>query len=170
MGVRAGVIRRIVHARRPGFRGGPPLSDIARPHHGSRCVTPAQRSAGTPGKPDDVAALLADFAPEVAALARRLRARLLEHVPDLEERVYRGWRGLGYHARGAGYLCALFPLDGYVDVAFEHGADLEDPAGLFYRGGTQVRFARFDPDGLDEPRRIEELLALLDAAIALRSM
>jgi hypothetical protein len=117
----------------------------------------------------EVDAFLGGFAPEVAALARRLRARVLKHVPDLEERVYRGWGGLGYHARGAGYVGAIFPRDSYVDVGFEHGVDLEDAAGLFYRGGTQLGYARFDPDAADEGPRIEALLSLFDQAIAFRS-
>lgn len=116
---------------------------------------------------EDAARLLGEFAPEVADLAVRLRARVRVSLPHLEERVYRGWGGLGYHARGAGYVFAIFPRDQHVDVGFEHGADLEDPDGLFYRGGKQLRYARLD--AWDEAR-VEALLHMMQAAIAWQSL
>ncbi len=116
-----------------------------------------------PRPPADPEAFLAEFAPDVAELATRLRARVLDRHPTLEERVYPGWGGLGYHVRGAGYVGAIFPRDGYLDIGFEHGAELADPRGLFYRGGKQLRYARLD--GWDEPL-VAAILDLLDAAIA----
>ncbi len=105
---------------------------------------------------------LAELPPEGAALAARLRARVRAHVPDAEERVYRGWGGLGYHVRGAGYVFAIFPRATHVDVGFEHGAALADARGLFYRGGKQLRYVRLDE--WDE-ERVDAILELVDAAV-----
>lgn len=112
-------------------------------------------------------AFLARFAPEVADLAGRLREALRARHSELEERVYEGWGGLGYHVRTTkgrgGYLGAIFLRESHVDVGFEHGADLADPRGLFYRGGKQLRYARLDAW---DPEQVEGLLDLFDAAIA----
>ncbi len=115
------------------------------------------------GPCDEADRFLGEFAPEVASLARALRARVRAHLPDVGERVYRGWGGLGYHVRGAGYVFAIFPRETHVEVGFEHGAALADPRGLFYRGGKQLRYARLD--GWDE-ERVGGIIELVDAAIA----
>ena len=44
----------------------------------------------------EFADLLAGRTPAVAALARRLRGAALDQMPDLVERFYPGWQGLGW--------------------------------------------------------------------------
>ena len=110
--------------------------------------------------------LLADHPPAIRRLALRLRRHLLAHVPEAGERVYRGWHGLGYHVPGAGYVCAIFPRDDYIEVGFEHGALLDDPTGVFTRGGKQIRYARLD---VWDEEKAAALLDLVDQAIAPQS-
>jgi hypothetical protein len=61
--------------------------------------------------------------------------------PDLSERLYPGWRGVGYRHPEAGYVCGLFPQpDGELRLLFEHGATIADPEGVLEGPGTQTRY------------------------------
>jgi hypothetical protein len=108
-----------------------------------------------------VSELLAEHTPYVAGIACRLREVVKETLPEVEERVYLGWHGIGYHHPAAGYVCAIFPKSNRVELAFERGSALPDPKGLLVRGGKRVRYAvltRLD-DALEE-----DLKDLIEAA------
>jgi hypothetical protein len=79
-------------------------------------------------------------------------AKVLEAVlaaePELEERVYRGWRGLGYRHPDAGYVCGVFPRADGVSLLFERGAELDEP--VLTGEGTQTRQLELRPgDSVD---------------------
>jgi hypothetical protein len=65
---------------------------------------------------------------------------VLEAEPDLAERVYRGWDGIGFRHPDAGYICAIYPRDAEVRLLFEHGTRLDDPSGLLEGEGSQTRY------------------------------
>ncbi|WP_433284590.1 hypothetical protein ACQPZQ_25210 [Pseudonocardia sp. CA-142604] len=90
--------------------------------------------------------LLVGEPPAVAALVHRLRAVVRAAHPDLRERVNSGWHGLAFHHPRAGYVCALFPRDGGVNVGFEHGGDLPDPHGRLLGEGRRTRDVRVEVD------------------------
>jgi len=115
--------------------------------------------------PADVAELLAAHRPEVGGLAADLRRGLRGRFPELAERVYRGWHGLGYHHPEAGYVVALFPRADEVWLSFEHGAGLPDPLGLLRPRGRQVRAVPLRPG---EPRDEDALADLVEAALTRR--
>ena len=91
--------------------------------------------------PDDpgVEALLAEHGAAVAATARRVRAAVLSGRPDLAERVRHGWHSINYRDPAAGFVCAIFPTADRVQLVFERGVLLPDPAGLLTGSGRQVR-------------------------------
>jgi hypothetical protein len=63
--------------------------------------------------------------------------------PDLSEKVYPGWRGVGFRHPEAGYVCGIFPQpDGELRLLFERGAALPDPDGVLEGSGTQTRYLR----------------------------
>jgi hypothetical protein len=71
----------------------------------------------------------------------RTRDAVLAADPDLSERLYPGWRGVGYRHPEAGYICGIFPQpDGEVRLLFEHGAAMPDPERLLEGAGTQTRY------------------------------
>ncbi len=90
--------------------------------------------------PPELDRLLGDFPPEVRDLVRRCREAILEVMPEATERVYRGWRGVGFHHPAAGYVCAVFPADHHARVGFEHGHLLHDPERMLTGTGKQVRY------------------------------
>jgi hypothetical protein len=87
---------------------------------------------------------------EGGELAVRTRDAVLAADPDLSERLYPGWRGVGYRHPEAGYVCGIFPQpDGEVRLLFEHGAALPDPDGVLQGSGTQTRYVvvgELDPE------------------------
>jgi hypothetical protein len=111
---------------------------------------------------DEFVDLLASYDPEVAETALTLRERLRASHPEFEEKVYHGWRGLGFHHPEAGYVCAIFPRSKSVYLSFERGIRLPDPEGRLVGAGKMVRSLEFTPS--DE---IDGLDFYLDAAIEL---
>ena len=91
----------------------------------------------------DAEAVLDGHTPDVYGLAQWLRRAVKSADQDLSERVYTGWHGFGYHHPDAGYVCAVFPREDDVLLAFEHGADLADPEQRLTEGGRQVRHLVF---------------------------
>jgi hypothetical protein len=99
-----------------------------------------------PAAPPDLDDVLAEVSQPVVRLTHLLRIRTLEAHPDLGERVYRGWRGLGFHHPPTGYLAAIFPQVDDVLVGFNRGGDLPDPHGRLLGTRKRIRYLRFRPD------------------------
>jgi hypothetical protein len=98
---------------------------------------------------DDVLAFLRELEPRTWELAAWARERVRAADPDLAERLYRGWRGIGFRHPEAGYVCAIYPRSEWVVLLFEHGASLADPEGVLVGDGKQTRFLRIE--AADEP-------------------
>ena len=94
--------------------------------------------------PKDVHDFLVNSHPGLADLALWMRELVLAGEPDLTERVYPGWDGIGFRHPDAGYVCAIYPREQEQEVRllFEHGVRLEDREGLLEGAGTQTRFIR----------------------------
>jgi hypothetical protein len=75
-------------------------------------------------------------------LAAWIRRAVLEADPDLTERVYRGWRGVGFRHPEAGYVCAIYPRSEWVVLLFEQRASMPDPDEILLGDGKQTRFVR----------------------------
>jgi hypothetical protein len=76
----------------------------------------------------------------------------------VEERVYPGWRAIGYRDAQAGYFCGIFPRDDHVRLLFEHGRELNDPEGLLEGSGTQTRHISLRSGGPVPASAIRDLL------------
>lgn len=87
--------------------------------------------------PDDI---LREHKPAVQAAAQALRALVHDTVPEMTEKAYPGWHGIGFRHPRAGYVCGLFPRNDSVRLLFERGRLLADPDGVFTGGGKQTRF------------------------------
>lgn len=110
--------------------------------------------------------LFAEHKPEVAALAAEVRDVVLLAMRTVEERVYPGWHGLGFHHPRAGYIVGLFPRAGDVRLGFERGIDLPDPEGVLTGDGSQVRHLDLTPGDIVP---LAAIVDLIDAAVALGS-
>jgi hypothetical protein len=94
--------------------------------------------------PKDMYDFLTDSHPGLADLALWVREAVLAGEPDLSERVYLGWDGIGFRHPGGGYVCAIYPREPEQEVRllFERGVRLDDREGLLEGAGTQTRFIR----------------------------
>jgi len=117
--------------------------------------------------PPELAQVLADVPAAIIGLTHELRAVVLGAHPDLRERVYLGWRGLGFHHPPTGYLAALFPQPQDVLVGFNRGGDLPDPHDRLLGSRRRVRYLRFHPDGELPAAEREVLVDYLDLAVEL---
>jgi hypothetical protein len=94
--------------------------------------------------PKDVHDFLMASHPGLADLALWVREAVLAGEPELTERVYLGWDGIGFRHPDGGYVCAIYPRqqEQEVRLLFEHGVRLHDREHLLEGAGTQTRFIR----------------------------
>ena len=92
----------------------------------------AKRPTVTPAQ------FLADYPPDVRDIAVELMKLVRDEVPGVDERVYPGWRLVGY--RHHGYFCCVSPQMDRVRLGFERGIELPDPHEILEGEGTQMRW------------------------------
>lgn len=110
-----------------------------------------------------IAELFDEHDPHVAGLARQVRNLLRDILPGCEERVYRGWHGIGYVHPDLGYLGGIFPRSDVVKLGFEQGEKLHDPDGRLERPGTRVAYLNLYSASDIDQGLIESFLAQLGA-------
>ena len=91
------------------------------------------------GVPRTTHEFLTERHPEACERALWVRDAVLAAEPNLSERVYGGWDGIGFRHPEAGYICAIYPRESEVRLLFEHGTRLDDPEELLEGEGTQTR-------------------------------
>ncbi len=116
--------------------------------------------------PDDI---LAAHSPRVASLANRLRELVRGTIPTASEHAYPVWHAVGYRHPQAGYLCAVFPYESHVALAFEFGAFLPDPERVLRPGRTSSMRVRYLEVSKARDVRVRAIRALLLAAVRFRS-
>ena len=113
--------------------------------------------------PNEVTAYLRTEHSAQAELALWTRQAVLTADPDLTERVYRGWRGVGFRHPEGGYVCAIYPRSEWVVLLFEHGASMRDPEAILLGDGSQTRFIRVSERS---PELRERIVAYVQLAVA----
>ncbi len=120
--------------------------------------------ASTPEK--QLAAFIAKFTPEVAALIRSARKKMRERLPGAFELVYDNYNffviGYGPNERPSAAIFSIAAQAKGVSLCFLQGAGLPDPAGLLRGSGNVVRNVRLESAAtLDLP----DVQALIQAAL-----
>ncbi len=132
----------------------------------------------SPGRDDamPVEALLAGYAPEIAALAERLRAVVWRAVPEAIERVRPGWRLIGFDlpvGKRTTYFAWVWPEWEHVHLGYQHGIYMADPdhrlQGAHLRL-KKVRYVTFGPGDDILPTREAELIEITRAAASIAAM
>lgn len=115
---------------------------------------------------DELQELLGDFSPGVQELALSLRARIFALAPDAQEKVMRGYRSISFGVGGGmkDQFAAAVLHGERVNLQFQRGTDLPDPAGLLEGTGKAMRHVKIRTD---EAIRSEEVGELIEAAAAL---
>lgn len=109
--------------------------------------------------------ILLGHSPRVQALAARLRELVRTTVPDVTERAYLGWHGIGYRHPQCGYFCGIFPQESSVWLLFEYGILLPDPDSLLEGNGKQTRYVDIRRQ---QDIRVRPIKRLIKAALEYR--
>jgi hypothetical protein len=116
-----------------------------------------EQTPATPTSPEaQLAAFIAKYTPEIAALAGEALARMRSYLPGANELVYDNYHALAIgfgpseRASEAIFSIALYPR--WVSLFFLQGSGLPDPNRILQGTGTAARHLILkSPDTLDEP-------------------
>lgn len=89
-----------------------------------------------------VKSYLEQYPDNIRLLAEKVRRVVFKAAPDMLERVYPGWKIIGYRAplgTSSVYVGFLAPFQDRVVLGFEYGVLLSDPDRVLEGNGTQVR-------------------------------
>lgn len=93
----------------------------------------------------EVLAFLESYPLEIRDIALELTRQVREVVPTASEKVYSGWKLIGYRApqgKKDFYFCYVAPYQSHVDLGFEYGTMMNDPLGVLAGKGKQVKYIR----------------------------
>ena len=96
--------------------------------------------------------------PDVAAITRAVRAKLLEVFPDAIETAEGGELGLGFDRGYAGLVFTVSPQRGYVNLGVARGASLDDPARLMEGRGRVHRHLKIRSTAQLDDAALDDLL------------
>ena len=117
--------------------------------------------------PDELRGFLAAFDPRIGRLFLAARALVLRAAPGANELVYDAYNAVSaaytFSDRLAEAFCHVAAYAGHVNLGFNRGSELPDPAGLLAGGGARIRHVRIDGAG---DLRGRALQALLRAAVS----
>ena len=112
--------------------------------------------------------LLAGFEPNVRAIALEARAFVLARAPGAHELIYDAYNALSlaysFDERLGGAFCHVALYRHHVNLGFNRGAELDDPAGLLQGSGTRIRHLRLEEAADLQAVHVD---GFLQAAIAL---
>jgi hypothetical protein len=89
--------------------------------------------------------MLTSFPPEVRELATAVRALILDVMPQAFEVVWARQRTAGYGTgpkKMSEHFCWIAPQRDYVDIGFNYGSELPDPARLLEGTGRLFRHVK----------------------------
>ena len=91
-----------------------------------------------------VTELLAPYSQEVRDLALRVRALVLDVIPNAIEQVDSGAKiiGYGFGTKYADLICVIMPLKAGVNLGFHNAVELPDPKGLLEGTGKRHRHVK----------------------------
>ena len=114
----------------------------------------------------EIGSFLAPCAPNVHAIALKVREVILQVTPDLIEEVDLPAKLIGYSRDRTykGTICVIMPLKAAVNLGFARGIDLPDPSGLLAGTGKRARHVKLAQiEDVDQPA----LRTLIEAAAGL---
>ncbi len=93
---------------------------------------------------DDLERMLGHYDAGIRELALQARECVAKAVPKAEQKVYVGWRTIGFNLDGsmASQFCAVGPQKKYVNIYLMRGTELDDPNGLLEGSGKKMRHVK----------------------------
>jgi hypothetical protein len=93
---------------------------------------------------DDLELMLGHYDAEIRELALQTRDLVARTVPKAKEKVYLGWRNIGFSLDDsmASQFCSVGPYKKYVNLYFMLGTELDDPKSMLEGTGKKMRHVR----------------------------
>jgi hypothetical protein len=112
----------------------------------------------------DVEEFLDAYDPDVKEIASKIREAIFGLASDLKEKVYGGWKTVGYSPSGGmkDAVFAIAPQRSWVNLVFFSGTLLDDPDKLLEGTGKKVRHVKVN--SVDEAES-ENLRVLMESAV-----
>jgi hypothetical protein len=116
--------------------------------------------------PEELHDFLEAFAPRISKLFFATRRTVLDAAPEANELIYNAYNAVtaaySFSGRLKEAFCHVAAYSGYVNLGFNHGAELPDPSDALVGSGARIRHVRISsPADLRPP----PLKALLRAAV-----
>ncbi len=108
------------------------------------------KSVKHPAQGITIARYLKPFPRPIRQMTEEALRVLTRIVPELDARVYPGWKLIGLrvpHARKLRYIGYLYPTESLLRLGFEQGVLIADPARLLKGSGSQVRYLELRTPG-----------------------
>ena len=102
--------------------------------------------------------LLSFYPSHIREIIDVLSGIIFQTFPNTKEKVYMGWRGLGYVHPQAGYYVGLFPQNDCVKMGFENGFAMSDKYNLFSDETKKVKYIVIKSVDEIDGKKIEECL------------
>ncbi|MBI2429472.1 MAG: hypothetical protein HYV29_11890 [Ignavibacteriales bacterium] len=93
---------------------------------------------------------LEPYNPDIKKICGELRAVISSLPIVMEEKVYLGWKLIGYRVKNgtkSHYVGFIAPLKSEVRLGFEYGVKIKHSAVKLEGAGTQVRYVSFTTPG-----------------------
>jgi hypothetical protein len=108
-----------------------------------------------PPPSEDLIRHLSEFDLKVGELALALREMILEELPAASERIFRAYALVFWYSlsgKMADAFCTIVVNRAHVNLMFNRGAELQDPAGLLVGSGKIIRHLKVKrPEDLKLP-------------------
>lgn len=93
---------------------------------------------------DDLERMLGQYDAGIRELALQARDIIAKAIPKAEQKVYPGWRNMGFSLDGsmASQFCSVGPQKKHVNIYFMRGAELDDPKALLEGAGKKMRHVK----------------------------
>jgi hypothetical protein len=93
---------------------------------------------------DDLDLMLGHYDAGIRELALQACDVIAKAVPKAEQKVYAGWRSIGFSLDGsmATQFCAVGPQQKYVNIYLMRGTELDDPKALLEGTGKKMRHVK----------------------------
>lgn len=108
----------------------------------------------------DVEEFLSDYSSEVQDLVMNVRALVLDVVPDANEKVYTGWKNIGYATgeKMKDQFCYITPRKSGLTLGFNQGTDLTDPENVLEGTGKSMRHVKISSEEDIDPSILRPLI------------
>lgn len=129
----------------------------------------------TPAPSKELKDFLAAYPPAVRKVALRARELLLERRPWLVEKVWPGWKAIGYGIgpKMGDMVVGFGPAKAHLGLHLMNGTRLADPEGLLEGQGKTGRHVKVDSIEMLESRAVQDLVegafALAEGGVGFRA-